>query len=142
MDLHRNLWLFDNKLGYIDRQNCDKSIFRSDVNARNFKTLKKSFSLAAKMIFSMFLITLDVITGKSSISGSSEILWNRYSYGFHRFSQNLGIKIKIPWINFTIRRFSTSPMSDQPRQNENNPGKLYILNRVKFYIKSIMIPNQ
>ena len=35
----------DVKLSYLDRQDCDKSENRSDVNGVNFKTLKKSCSL-------------------------------------------------------------------------------------------------
>ena len=45
MDLHRNLRLFNIKWSYLDRQDCDKSIFRSDVNDLSFQCFRSVVTL-------------------------------------------------------------------------------------------------
>ena len=60
------------KLGYLGRQNCDKSQILCHVNGLKFLNIEKIIFATAKIIFSMSSVCYDVITGKSPISGVSE----------------------------------------------------------------------
>ena len=46
---------------FFDRQDCNKSRFRFNVNGVNFKNIEKIITAEAAMIFSMFLVNHDVI---------------------------------------------------------------------------------
>ena len=60
------------KLGYLGRQNCGKSQIWCQVNGLKFLNIEKIIFATAKIIFSMWSVCDDVITGKSPISGFPE----------------------------------------------------------------------
>ena len=61
------------QVGYLDGQNCDKSENRVCVNGFKILNIEKIIFATAKIIFSMFLVRHDDITGKYLISGIPEI---------------------------------------------------------------------
>lgn len=60
-------------MDYLERQNGDKSENLCDVNGFKILNIEKIIFATAKIIFSMSSVSSDVITGKSPISGVSEI---------------------------------------------------------------------
>ena len=60
-------------MGYLERQNCDKSENLCDVNGLKFLNIEKIIFATAKIIFSMLSVCHGPITGNSPISGVSEI---------------------------------------------------------------------
>ena len=65
------------------------------------------------MIFSIFLISYDVIAGKKSSFSENRVLWKRYIDDFHSISRDWWFFFEIPWIEWTILRFSTNSRTDQ-----------------------------